>query len=247
MNPKRKSYYHNKWHEFSKSVKQRDRFTCLKCGRKEPEVILQTHHKIYKLGIEPWEYPLSDCLTLCKGCHSREHGLVEPESGWTLISIDDLGELSGTCERKGCGAEIRYEHIIYHPKWGYKSVGSTCVEYLTIEDRFISQEIVKLLKKISDFVSNSTWEKGITQRGKDFLVAFHAHNQIRIYGNNNIFSFQIALKRKGEKKFDFEDVIPTKNKNLEQAKELGFIVLKGLTTANERERELLRNIYKSIR
>lgn len=247
MTPKRKSYYNIKWHEFSKSVKYRDNFTCLKCGRKEPEVVLQTHHKIYKLGLEPWEYPFSDCLTLCKGCHSREHGLVEPDSGWTLLSIDDLGEQSGTCERKGCGSEIRFEHIIYHPKCGYKSVGSTCIEYLTREDQFLSQEVIKIYRKISDFINNSSWEEGTTQNGKRYLVSKHSHNQIRIYGKDNNYSFQIAIKRKGEKRFDFENVILTNNKNLEQVKELGFIVLKGLTTEDEKEKNLLREIYKRIR
>jgi hypothetical protein len=247
MPSKRKSYYNIKWHEFSNRVKYRDNFICLKCGRKEPDVVLQTHHKIYKLGLEPWEYPLGDCLTLCKGCHSREHGIVEPDSGWTLLSIDDLGELSGTCERKGCGSEIRFEHITYHPKCGYKTVGSTCIEYLTREDQFLSQEVIKIYRKISEFIKNSNWEEGTTQKGKSFLVSKYSHNQIRIYGKESYYSFQIAIKRKGEKRFDFEEVIRTKNKNLEQVKELGFIVLKGLTTEDTKEKNLLREIYKRIR
>lgn len=245
MTPKRKSYYNVKWHAFSKSIKKRDDSTCLKCGRKEPHVILQAHHKIYKPGLEPWEYPLSDCITLCKGCHSRVHGLVEPESGWTLISIEDLGDLSGICERKGCGSGIRYEHVIYHPQWGYKSVGSTCVEYLTKEDQYISHEIIGTLKKISDFVKLSSWENKTTQKGKHFQVTTYAHSKIRIYGTDHYYSFQIALKLKGEKMLNWQKIISAKNKTLGQVKELGFIVLKGLTAENNRKKELLRNIYRN--
>ena len=155
MKQKRRAYYNEKWFEFSETVQRRDGYKCLKCGRKKGDVVLQTHHKQYKRGIEVWEYPLSDCITLCKGCHAEQHGITEPTDGWTLISIDDLGGLYGTCEKKGCGTDIRYEHLIYHPNCGYKVVGSSCVEFLTREDQYLSQEVLKVFKKISDFIQNS--------------------------------------------------------------------------------------------
>lgn len=226
------------------AVKHRDGNKCLKCGRREPEVVLQTHHKTYRPGIEPWDYPLSDCITLCKGCHAREHDLIEPDCGWSLVSVEDLGGLEGICERNGCRTEIRYEYITYHPKWGYKSVGSTCVEHLTREDQFLSHEILSIFKKISDFLNKSKWEQGVTKKGKKYLFTTHAHHQIRIYGKTDYYSFQIALKRKGEKWFDFKDYISARGKNLPQVKELGYIVLKGLMTKSNAEKELLRNIYK---
>ena len=248
MKQLKKAYYNKKWHLFSKKVKARDGNTCLKCGRDEPEVILQTHHKSYKPILAPWQYPLSDCLTLCKGCHSREHNLVEPNSGWILISVEDLGDLNGICERKGCGTEIRYEHIIYLPKWGYISVGSSCIEYLTKEDQFLSHEVLKIFRKISNFVNTSVWEHGYTKKGKAYLYAKHAHHQIRIYVKENYYSFQIALKIKGEKWFDFKNFVKVrKGKNLEQVKELGYVVLQGLLAKTKNEKELLRNIYSKIR
>mgnify|MGYP003575086265 CR=1 FL=1 len=147
MKEKRRAYFNQKWFEFSEFVQFRDNYQCLKCGKRKGEIILQTHHKSYKIGFEPWEYPLSDCISLCKGCHAKEHGLIEPSDGWTLISIDDLGGLYGTCEKRGCNNEIRYEHVIYHPKYGYMSVGSTCVEYLTQDEQYLSGEVIKALKK----------------------------------------------------------------------------------------------------
>lgn len=246
MKQKRRSYHNEDWYNFSNTVQHRDNYRCLKCGRRNFETILQTHHKIYKPGLQPWQYALSDCITLCKGCHAREHGIVEPDKGWTLISIDDLGGLYGTCERKGCGTDIRYEHITYHPKWGYKSVGSTCIEHLTQDDQYISQEVLKVFKKISDFLDNSIWEVGITKNGKRYSYTTYSHHQIRIYGKDKYYSFQILIKQKGEKWFEFRQLITTKNKNFEQVKELGYIVLKGLITEDYEEKELLRNIYKKI-
>ncbi|UCS94356.1 hypothetical protein KZP23_04820 [Echinicola marina] len=247
MKQKRKSYYNPDWHKFAKTVRIRDGNKCLKCHRQEPIVSLQVHHKIYKPGLKPWEYPLSDCITLCKGCHAREHGIVEPDSGWILVSIEDLGDLIGTCERKGCGNDIRYEHVTYHPKCGYRSVGSTCVEHLTREDQFKSKEVIKLFNKISDFLSKAFWERRLTRKEKGYICTTHAHHQIRIYGKRNYYSFQIVLKRKGEKWFDFQNIINTRNTNLERVKELGYIALKGLISSDKEEKDLLREVYRRIK
>ena len=114
------------WCFFANKVQKRDSFCWTTCRRSASEVVLQVHHKIYIAGRKPWEYALSDCVTLCKGCHAREHGIIEPERGWTLLAIDDAGGLDGVCERNNCKNPIRYEHLTYHPNWGYLTVGSTC-------------------------------------------------------------------------------------------------------------------------
>lgn len=243
----RKSYYNADWYIFSDKIRARDNYRCLHCNRTNNEVTLQVHHKLYIWGLKPWEYSLSDCLTLCKGCHAKEHKLIEPNSGWTLIAVDDLGGLYGICERNGCGTEIRYEHLIYHPNWGYLTVGSSCVEYLTEEDRNLSSEIVKIFKNISKFVHESIWDAGITKNKKDFITTTYKHHLIRIYGKENFFSFQIAIKETGEKWYDYKDFIYVKNRNLIQVKEMAYIVLKGTISENESEKIILRNVYKSIR
>ncbi|PWQ94266.1 HNH endonuclease [Leucothrix pacifica] len=115
-------YSAKEWHRFSENIKKRDKGICLKCNRGSPDVVLQVHHEVYKEGRKPWEYNSSDCITLCSGCHAREHGLIEPTKGWSLLSINDLGGLDGHCEKKGCGNAIRYEYLTYHPKWGYQTV-----------------------------------------------------------------------------------------------------------------------------
>jgi hypothetical protein len=247
MSRARKIYVNKKWHEFSERVKRRDAYKCLQCERSEPEVVLQVHHELYIKGKPPWEYSLSDCRTLCKGCHAKAHKLIEPDRGWTLISIDDLGGLDGVCERKGCGNEIRYAYLTYHPDCGYKIVGSTCIGHLTQEDRLLSSNLIKSYKNISEFVHSSDWESSLTKKGNQYISCKYKHHAIRIYGDTNNYSFQIVLKEKGVRWHDYKDIIHFNNKSLEEIKELAYIALKGIISDNEEEKTLLRNIYRSLK
>lgn len=242
----RKSYRNENWFSFSERIRTRDNYQCLKCGRTRAEAILQVHHKIYKFGLQPWEYALSDCITLCKGCHAEEHQIKEPQKGWTLISVDDLGGLYGICEKIGCGNEIRYEHEIYHPDWGYKTVGSTCVEYLTQEDKWLSAEILKTFKNISKFVHDSVWETGFSKKDKEFIGTTYKHHILRIYGKDKNHSIQIAVKETGEKWHHWKDPIYAKNKSLIEAKEMVYVLLKGTISEDKIEKNILRNIYKQM-
>jgi len=243
----KKLYTNNQWQAFAAKVKRRDGNKCLQCHRCEPEVTLQVHHEIYIEGKAPWEYSLSDCRTLCKGCHAKQHDLLEPSSGWVLISIQDLGGLDGVCEREYCGQEIRYAHIAYHPSCGYKTVGSTCIEILTQEDRLLSSNIVSLYKNISHFVHESDWQNGLTKKGKKYISSSYKHHSVRIYGEENNYCFQTVLKEKGIRWHDFGKLMFTKNKSLEEVKELAYIVLKGKSSNNEEEKALLRQVYKKIK
>lgn len=247
MSQSRTIYVNKEWLAFSEKVKRRDDYKCLQCGRSAPEITLQIHHEIYVAGKAPWEYALSDCRALCKGCHAKEHGLIEPNRGWTLLAIDDLGGPDGICERKGCGAEIRYAHSTYHPKWGYMVVGSTCIEYLTQEDRLLSSGVIHLYKNISHFVHSSEWENGITKKGKGFISSIYKHHQIRIYGEEQAHSFQLALKEKGVRWHTFGEVILTKGKSTLAVKELAYVALRGTLSDSEEEKCLLRNLYSKLK
>lgn len=247
MARQRNLYTNDKWFEFSWRVQARDGGKCLKCHRSSPAVTLQVHHEIYIPNKLPWEYALSDCITLCKGCHAREHGHVEPNSGWFLMSIDDLGELIGTCEREGCGNEIRYEHLTYHPDWGYKIVGSTCIEHLTKKDKNLSGKVLACYRNISKFVHGVEWYEGRTKKDKSYLGAKHGYDLIRIYGKDSRYAFQVVLKEKGRRFYHYKDMVSVPKKSLEEVKELAYITLKGLTAKDEEEKEMLRNLYKSIK
>jgi hypothetical protein len=243
-----KSWKNNQWLEFSLKVKRRDNFRCLKCKKAEGEVILQVHHRRYIENAKPWEYPLSDCVTLCKYCHAVEHNQIEPNAGWYLLSVDDLGGLFGICERINCNNEIRYEHLIYHPMWGYKIVGSTCVEYLTQEDQQLSKEILRLYQQIGNFVQKSQWFIDITKKTRRYFIhTEYKYHVIRIYELENKFAIQIGLKEKGIKFPDFKEWIYINKIDLIFVKELSFIILRGFISENEREKELLRKIYKNTK
>jgi len=122
-------YNKSEWKHFRDQVIELDNYTCKNCGRNASEVVLQVHHKQYIKGRMPWEYPLQDCETLCKGCHSSKHGITKPQVGWEFVGEEDLGDLIGTCEN--CGASIRHSFLIQHENWSAIEVGTFCCDKLT--------------------------------------------------------------------------------------------------------------------
>ena len=70
-------YKNSLWEEFRESVLDSDNYKCVTCGRGASEVILQVHHKRYIHGRKPWVYEPNLCITLCKGCHARAHGIIQ--------------------------------------------------------------------------------------------------------------------------------------------------------------------------
>lgn len=171
--------------------------------------------------------------------------LIEPDRGWILLSIDDLGGQDGTCERNGCGAEIRYEHLTYHPKWGYMVVGSTCIEHLTQEDRQLSSSIVHLYKNVAGFVHKSHWDEGVSQRRR-FIYSTYKHHQLRIYGEEPRHSFQLLLKKKGVWVFDYTNEVETPGKSTLTVKELAYTTMRGRLSDSEEEKGALRNLYRAL-
>ena len=246
MDGPRPIFINDKWRLFAERVKQRDGHRCLRCGRGPHDAVLQVHHERYFDGKPPWEYALSDCRTLCKGCHAREHGRIEPDRGWTLLSITDLGSLDGVCERHNCGNMIRYAHETYHPAWGYKIVGSTCIQLLTREDRLTSHRFVQLYKNISEFVHASQWQAGLTKKGRRYVGATHQHHTIRIYGDEGRYAYQVVIKEKGVKWHDYGKVIPLHGRCLEEVKEIAYVVLKGTIARSEEEKAQLREVYRGL-
>lgn len=150
-------YKDERWYDFRREVIEFDGSECTQCGKKASEgAILQVHHKKYILGRLPWEYGFSDCETLCKGCHAAEHGIIRPETGWTYISSNDLGETIGSCDR--CGTSIRYTYLIHHPHWEPIEVGTDCCDELTGTE--IASEERKRSNRLQNFLRAERWEVG---------------------------------------------------------------------------------------
>lgn len=58
-----------KWKERRLQIIKRDYSKCRKCGSTKN---LQVHH-LYYTNNDPWDYPGSALVTLCKFCHKAEH------------------------------------------------------------------------------------------------------------------------------------------------------------------------------
>lgn len=241
-------YTNEKWVNFSKKMIDKLGSECSKCFRKtEDKVVLQIHHKVYDVGKKPWESPDSDLVVLCSVCHAREHDILEPNSDWILIDITDLGGLYGYCERETsnkniCNTEIRYAHKIYHPKVGYKTVGSECVEHLTSEDQNTSKAILKERERFEGKIKTLNsggdiqeikWKNSRSngyffeifkhQSGKTIPLNFNIYKNNYDYGlkikiNNDFFKFTNNKTKKTEEFL--------KNKSLIFIKKVAYCVYK---------------------
>ena len=78
---KNRKYQGDAWKSFRKDIIESDGFRCSQCGRNSFDVVLQVHHKKYIKGRKLWEYAGEDCITLCRGCHAMEHGIIMPNFG----------------------------------------------------------------------------------------------------------------------------------------------------------------------
>lgn len=58
------------WLAKRREILERDNFTCQSCG--DQDGIMQVHHEFYFDNTEPYDYPNSALVTLCKGCHEVE-------------------------------------------------------------------------------------------------------------------------------------------------------------------------------
>lgn len=157
------SYSNSKWKEFRKNVIDSDGGKCTVCGKSSHEAILQVHHTKYISGRLPWEYAPESCVTLCKGCHAAEHGIIMPKFGWQYLGDEDLGDVIGTCEY--CHTPFRYEFLIYHENWGTIVVGTLCCDNLT--DSHIAsnkkESVNKYNGRKSRFLKSNRWriENGV--------------------------------------------------------------------------------------
>jgi hypothetical protein len=150
----KKQYRSNRWVEFREKRIKLDEGACVRCGRsREQGVVLQVHHKEYRPGKAPWEYPLELCETLCKGCHAKEHGEIPPSSEWEYVGEEDLGGIYGTCDL--CHSELRYVFFVQHPRWEPMGVGTVCCDTLTGTP--IASDKRKYENRLKRFINSEQW------------------------------------------------------------------------------------------
>lgn len=180
-----KGYRTTQWRELRKRIFLRDNYQCNHCGRQFKERDLQVHHLTYLDGRDAWDYPEELLITYCKRCHAEEHEKIIPSSGWEYIGFDDLGDLIGECEY--CNNDIRYEHYIFHPKWGELTVGSQCADNLTHTDAASTIETKRknYANRMKRFIKSPRWKFVVTQGGpilykirqEDFKIEIKDYNE----------------------------------------------------------------------
>lgn len=141
-----------RWKKFRAQILELDGASCATCGASGK---LHVHHKEYLAGRLPWEYPPDMLESLCAGCHAAEHGKIPPQTGWTLVAEDDLGEIGANCEL--CDEPIRYVFSIYHPEWGFTNVGTNCCDRLT--GTVEASERERRMKRRLRFIESRHWRR----------------------------------------------------------------------------------------
>ena len=58
-----------RWQKKRLEIMERDEFKCSHCG--DDEKTLNVHHKFYRKGANPWDYPDDALMTLCEPCHEE--------------------------------------------------------------------------------------------------------------------------------------------------------------------------------
>ena len=214
-------YKTKNWKSVRNRIIERDGHKCAHCGSSEDEVKLQVHHLHYEEGKKAWEYPDEDLITLCKSCHAEEHGAVMPQSGWEYIGSNDLEDLVGECE--WCNTPIRFEHSLFHPKWGYLVVGSQCADKLTSSGEASEYEDKrrKISARLRRFLKSPRW-KNIKSGYFIDLDGF----EINIWDNSTYFriviKYAIQNKYSGDVKWKKLDHSRTQYTTLEEAKISAF-------------------------
>lgn len=65
---------HYKKSEWSRAVKERDEYTCQRCGKRLTGRALHAHHKMPEWFMPNLQNRLDNGITLCNACHRQLHG-----------------------------------------------------------------------------------------------------------------------------------------------------------------------------
>jgi hypothetical protein len=85
---------HPKWQRKRLEILEAANFECGHCGSKEKT--LHVHHKYYKKGLKPWEYPNTSLLCLCEECHTLYKNQKDKLNKLIgFLGFSDIEELSG--------------------------------------------------------------------------------------------------------------------------------------------------------
>ena len=113
-----------RWQKKRLEILNRDDFTCQSCF--DNEDTLHVHHCFYKKGQDPWDYPDTSLITLCKDCHSCETEALYGDKQYLLQSLSIKGCLASDYNELACAiyeSPIKRfdEYLISAIAWSIKS------------------------------------------------------------------------------------------------------------------------------
>lgn len=124
-----------RWLIKAEKIKKRDNYSCQLCMKGKD---LQAHHKTYLPGLMAWEYDDHYLITLCDGCHNKQHGKKEDANRDAL----DRGD--------------PHESDFYEDRWKFigDSVRSLIGLQIQQERKAEEKRLEELQKKAKDDLEN---------------------------------------------------------------------------------------------
>lgn len=191
-----KLYRDDTWRRKRLEIYNRDNCTCQKCGKKLAINEFCVHHISYQKDIRPAEYDNSWLVTLCMGCHYKEHKHDLPNDNWLFVDTFDAGDY-GDCECEKCGHQLKYVYTLFHKDIGFLDVGCDCADELLGTNEF--SEHYKEQKKFNIFLKRfSPYMDKCGHRGemiiyKRIFIAFLDNNLIQSFYGPPTISNRINL------------------------------------------------------
>lgn len=237
-------HQNQKWYNFINTIKNKKDNICSCCKKKKELMLLDFNH--YKIEKEPWEQEEKSAFLVCNSCFKNNENIEEPDIGWYLLEIRDLGGLSGVCKKKSCQQKIRYEYKIYHPEYGYLTVGSTCVDYLTGKEKQMCFDIKKEYIHTKKMVNKYKPKYKKNKKGLVFLEEKYKNTLIRIYKKKENCYLTRIIKIKNKKPQIKEAILLKEYSTGKKALEAGYLKIKELKSKNEEHKKILKELLLSI-
>ena len=237
-------HQNSQWYNFYNILKTEKGNKCKKCNKEKNNLLLDFNH--YKSNKSPWEQEKDSAFFICKNCFQNNTNIPEPEMGWYLLEIRDLGGLSGMCEKHACKQKIRYEYQIYHPEYGYLAVGSTCVDYLTGKEKKLCIDIKKEYTHTKQLVNKYKPIYKINKKGLKFLEYKYKNTIIRIYKKDNNNFISRITKIKNKKPLWDETLTSTKFNSGKKALEFSVYKVKQIKSKNEEHKAIFDKLINII-
>jgi 5-methylcytosine-specific restriction endonuclease McrA len=131
------------WQKRRLHVLERADWRCAICGSKDQE--LHVHHLEYNNGKEPWDYPDTNFLVVCRPCHEER---IHKENAL----YRDLPSVHGY-------RVIRFEHI--DDSRCFQPLRRFCEDIPLFEEpseQFVEMMVTEMRRRLTDLFKNHGWE-----------------------------------------------------------------------------------------